>query len=231
MGKSMAAGGGRLPKGGAERRSWSSFRPRPRFPLPPCGGGPGRGVCSGSISRGDRGEPSPPSLSLPHKGGEDAGARTPDTLHSPHGQTPANCRVHSPPEAVIPGRSEAEGKGIQGRFDGTRGPWVPFPRFAHRGRRQCMGQSIPRTQVQFEFQLGTARRRPAPSSDRFAATFSREGRRKNRAAPGGSREGRRKSRAAPGEFSSTSPPLSPPPLWGRAREGGMQRLHQPRRSG
>ena len=38
----------------------------------------------------------------------------------------------APPTAVIPGRSEAEGKGIQRRFNGLRGRWIPFPALTRR---------------------------------------------------------------------------------------------------
>ncbi len=48
----------------------------------------------------------------------------------------------APPSAVIPGRSEAKGKGIQRRVNGAGGPWVPFPRFARRGRRRCVGWRV-----------------------------------------------------------------------------------------
>ncbi len=60
------------------------------------------------------------------------------------GSTGIGIVTHTEPSSPARARHlRAEGKGIQRLFDGWRGEWVPFPRFARRGRRRWVGHELP----------------------------------------------------------------------------------------
>ncbi len=182
-----------------------------------------------------------------------------------------NASEATSPEAVIPGRSEAEGKGIHRRFNGLRRPWVPFPRFARRGRRPCVGLWNPRIQASLElrkgplageggpkgrmrgtklprgidrvFESGCAFRRAPSSALRAPSPARGEGWEQaaglpetdglSKACPSTRRDDTRLMKSRPVDTNGPvgivrGAPSSPPPLWGRDREGGLGRIRERR---
>jgi len=91
----------------------------------PLGGGrgsPRNGIATNRRAHPHEDEPGPlVRLSAPLSG------RGPLRNSNPPGTASKSSRSVREPKTVIPGRSEAEGKGIHRSFHGSRGPWIPFP--------------------------------------------------------------------------------------------------------